>query len=146
MNAATPSTVQVSHAHVAVKDRVLVSVQLPLVLMLPALLHPVINPRSPPRLAKRCRSVSASFVRRLKSLHTDLVPSPVMGSSPVRNRRHEDQLFMCSSRSFWSTFTRYQAPSNGFVCLAELQHTSDTRSPQRLAPDTRGIQLHCQRS
>ena len=52
VNAPTPSAILVSHAHVAVKDRGLISVQLPLVLMLPALLHPTINWRSRPRLAK----------------------------------------------------------------------------------------------
>ena len=29
---------------------------------------------------------------------------------------------LCSFRSFWSTFTRLRAPSNGFVCLVELKH------------------------
>ena len=65
MNAVTPFAVLVSHAHVAVKDRVLISVQLPLVLMLLALLHATLNSQSRPRPAKRCHSVSAD--RRLRS-------------------------------------------------------------------------------
>ena len=64
-------------------------------------------PRS--RLAKRCRSVSAD--RRLRS-----------SALLVQDCRQEGHLFLCSSRSFWSTFTRSQASSNGFVCLTELQH------------------------
>ena len=48
------------------------------------------------RLAKRCYFVSA-------------------------DRHKKGQLFLCSSKSFWSTFTRSQASSNCFVCLAELR-------------------------
>ena len=48
--------------------------------------------------------------------------SSVLNPPPVRNCHQEGWLFLCSFRSFWSTFTRLRAPSNGFVCLVELKH------------------------
>ena len=48
--------------------------------------------------------------------------SSVLNPPPVRNCHQKGWLFLCSFRSFWSTFTRLRAPSNGFVCLVELKH------------------------
>ena len=73
-------------------------------------------------LLSGCCTVGVRDTRVNTSVSTPISKSSVLNPPPGRNWHQEGWLFLCSSRSFWSTFTQSRAPSNGFVCLVELQH------------------------